>query len=449
MRATASFEAALESALQDLARTGDVETCLRRYPGHAEQLRPLLETAATVRGHYHVVPPPAPAGLTAGRERFLAVAAQERMRGASQASETGTTIRTLRGRLRPAFVSRLLPILLVALLGAVIFGGGVVWAASGSLPGELLYPVKLATEDVRLALASAPQGQVDLVLDLVKERADEIQALAQAGGPVPDGTVARLEQHIDRALVQTASASDEALPGLLMQVAERTGAQAQRLQQLQARAGEPFQAGLQRAVAACSRGAQAAEAGLNDPQAFRWRHQHRQGEPESTQEPQQEQHQEQNREQEGQPTHAPRVTPHGPQGSPRPEVTPRRVRVTATPGLTPTLTLSSTPQGPRSSASPQPTPQGPRSTASPQPTPQGPRSTSGPQPTPQGPGSTDGLQPTSQGPQSTAGPQPTSQGPQSTAGPQPTPQGPQATAVPPIQDPPATSQPGSGPGGSP
>jgi len=444
MRATTSFEEALESSLQELARNGDIESCLQRHPGHAEQLRPLLETADTIRDHYRVVPQ-APGGLAAGRERFLAVAAQERARAVSQASDTGKRVR-IGGRSMGFSFARLLPMLLVALLGAAILGGGVVWAASGSLPGELLYPVKLTTEDVRLALASTPQGQVDLALDFVEARAQEIEALAQAGGQMPDGTVARLEQHIQRALTRTASASDEALGGLLLQIAQRTGTQAQRLERVQASAAGPLQVGLQRAVAACWRGAAAAEAGLADPQTFRWRYRHREGEPEPTQEPQQERHQEQNREREGQPTRTPPASPHGPQGESRPAVTPRRVRVTATPSLTPTVTISSTLEMPRATAEPQPTSQGPRSTPGPQPTSQGPHSTAGPQPTSQGPRSTPGPQPTSQGPQSTAGPQPTSQGPQATAEPEATsapspPHGPQPTSAP--------GQPGAGPGGSP
>lgn len=437
MAVAMSFDEILESCLQELARTGDVESCLRRYPGQAEALRPLLETAGTVGGHYRVVPP-APGGLAVGRERFLAVAAQERARGISQASDTGKTVRMGWRGMRLSF-ARLFPILLVAFLGAAIFGGAVVWAANDSLPGELLYPVKLATEDVRLALPSTPQGQVGLTLDLVATRAGEIEALAQAGEQVPDGTVARMERHIERALTRAASASDAALDGLLLQITERTSTQAQRLERVQAGAAGPVQVGLQRAVAACWRGAAAAEAGLTDPQTFRWRYQHGNGETEPTQEPQgeQERHQEQNREREGEPSAA----PQGPQAEPGPTVTPGRVRVMATPSLTPTVTVSTTLQGPQATAEPQPTPQGPQATAEPQPSPQGPQATTEPEPSPQGPGATGEPQPTPQGPEATGEPQPSPQGPQSTSEREATPQGPQMTSPP--------GGPGGGSGGDP
>jgi hypothetical protein len=417
MRATASFEEALESCLEELARSSDVESCLRRYPGHAEKLRPLLETADMIRGHYRVVPP-APDGLAAGRERFLAVAAQERARAVSRASDAEKTARRGGRRLRLSF-AQLFPILLVALLGGVIFGGGIAWAAQDSLPGELLYPVKLAMEDARLALASTPAGKVDVALDLMDERAEELQALAAAGRPVPDETVTRMERYIERALTQTAGAGDEEMEGLLAQVTERTRIQMQRLEQAQAQAPEQARAEFRRAVAVSRAGAEAAEAGLQDPQTFRWRYRHREGEPE------QEQEQEREREREGQGTRVgtPSVTPQGPRGTSAPQATPKRLQGTAA--------ATNTPQGPRATPSPPV-----RVTETQEmPTAQGPQATHTPQATMQGPGATPtsdsrGMTATPQGPRPTAVPQATPQGPQPTAMPQATSQGSQPTAVP-------------------
>jgi hypothetical protein len=426
MRATTSFEEALESCLQELARTSDVESCLRRHPGHAEKLRPLLQTADMMRDHYRVVPQ-APGGLAAGRERFLAVAAQERARAVSQTSDTGETVRMGGRRMRLSF-ARLFPIVLVALLGAAILGGGAVWAAQDSLPGELLYPVKSATEDVRLALASTPQRQVGLALDFVQERAQEIEALAAAGRAVPEETVSRMERHIERALTQTAGASDEEMEGLLAQVAERTRTQTQRLEQVLSQAPEQTRAEFRRAVAVCRAGAEAAEAGLQDPQTFRWRYRHREGEPEPT--PEQEREREREREGEGTPVGTPSVTPQGPRGTTTPQATPKRLQGTAEATRTPqgprgTTTpqatakgtqAAPTAQGPRATGTPQGTMQGPRATAAPQVTPQGPQPTAVPQATPQGPRPTDMPQATPQGPQPTAMPQATSQEPEGTPG---------------------------------
>ncbi len=74
-------EQLLEHCLQEVARIGDIEAVLRRYPQYASQLRPLLEMAMTVGCYYATVPEP-PSGLATGRARLLATAAQQRARGA-------------------------------------------------------------------------------------------------------------------------------------------------------------------------------------------------------------------------------------------------------------------------------------------------------------------------------------------------------------------------------
>jgi hypothetical protein len=449
MRAKASFEESLEQCLQELMRTGDLEASLERHSEHAEQLRPLLEVALETRRYYQVVPE-SPGGLATGRERLLAAAAQQREQsGGRPSAGEGVQAATRRG-IKLALPVRLLAVLLAVVVGIAALTGGLVWAAQDSLPGELLYPVKLAMEEARLALASTPAGKVDVALGLMDERGEELQALAAAGRPLPEETVTRMERQVEQALTQTAEAGDEEIEGLLAQVAERTRTQSQRLEQAQAQAPEQAQAEFRRAVAVCRAGAEAAEAGLQDPQTFRWRYRHREGEPEPTREPEQEQEREREREREGEGTRVgtPSVTPQGPRGTSAPHATPKRLQGTAA--------ATNTPQDPQATPSPQatatatremPTAQGPRATHTPQATMQGPRATPtsrgpGMTATPQGPRPTAVPQATPQGPQPTAMPQATPQGPQSTAVPQATPQGSQPTAVPQ-----ATSQePGGTPG---
>jgi hypothetical protein len=366
MRPRVSFEQSLEHCLQELTRTGDVEASLRRYPQYADRLRPLLEMAQETRRHYESVPE-APGGLAAGREWLLAVAAQQRAECVSATSATRTTTGRPQGRkLSLVFSIKFVAVLLAVVLVTAALGGGVIWAASDSLPGDLLYPVKLVTEDVRLALVSAPGAKVDLALGFVEERAGEVKALAVAGRRVPDEAIARMERHIERALA-TAGAAGEEREDLLVQIAERTRTQGQVLEGVSVTA-LPARLGLERAVTVCQQGAKAAEAALNEPQP---------GPPEPTREPKQPtatpgSGQGQGGEREGTPVGTPHVTPHGPG---------------ATPSSQPT------PQGPRATGVPQPTPQGLGATAEPQPTPQGPGATAAPQPTSQGPGAT----PTSRG----------------------------------------------------
>ena len=290
--------------------------------------------------------------------------------------------------MKRSFAMRLIAALLVVVVTGVL-GSGVVWTAGDSLPGNPLYPIKLATEDVRLALASTPADQIDLALQFVEERAEEMQSLVVAGQLVPDEAIARMERHIESALIQAAWASDGEIAGLLTRIAERTRTQAQMLGEVQATAPQQASAGLGRAVAVCRQGAEAAEDGMNDPYAFRRRYRDQQGTPEPanereqatvTPEGDQEQDQEgnQQRDQERTPTpvDTPHVTPQLPQATPLPRTTPQGSQATPVP--------QATPKGSQATSVPQATPKGSQATSVPQATPKGPQATSVPQATPQG-----------------------------------------------------------------
>jgi uncharacterized membrane protein YgcG len=365
MMTRVSFEQSLEHCLEELSRTDDIEASLRRHPQHTDRLRPLLDMAQATRRYYDAVPE-APGGLAAGRERLLVLAAQQRARGVSATSATRSTTTRKSRKVRLVFAARLIAILLAAVMGLAALGGGAIWAADDSLPGDSLYPVKLATEDIRLALIPAPRGQVDLTLELVGKRTEEIQALAATGQHVPDETIARMERHIEYALTRTAWASDEEMTDLLTQITERIRAQVQMLEQVQATAPQQAQAGLERAVAVCQRGAEAAEDGLTDPGVFRWRYRHRQGTPGPTREPEQvtttpegdqeqeqEQHQQRNQERECTPVGTPHSTPQGPQATPVLRTTPHGLQPTPAPKATPQESQR-TPVPPASTPQPQP-----------------------------------------------------------------------------------------------
>jgi hypothetical protein len=269
------FEQLLERCLQEIARTGDAEAVLRRYPRHADRLRPLLDVALATARHYAAVPEP-PGGLAAGRSRLLDAAARER----AQATQIPILRKDRKRKMKLILATRLISAILAVVVGIAGVGGGVTFAAGDSLPGDLLYPVKLAGEDVRLSLASTPDSQVALALQFSDERVAEIEALVTRGRSVPETAVARLERHVFRAMNQAAWASEVEMPGLLERIAQRTQAHAQTLEQLQADAQEQTQAQLENARRICQQAHEDAVTGLGDPQTFRSRYQHRHGMPE-------------------------------------------------------------------------------------------------------------------------------------------------------------------------
>ena len=72
-----------------------------------------------------------------------------------------------------------MPVAISALVLALLSGTGV--AAQQSLPTSLLYPIKIATEQVRLALTPSSEGKVKAHLDFAEHRLAEVESLSAKG----------------------------------------------------------------------------------------------------------------------------------------------------------------------------------------------------------------------------------------------------------------------------
>jgi hypothetical protein len=165
----ATFETALDECLRRInAGEMDVEGCLKRYPEYADELRPLLETAARMKPGSDAPkaePPPAPAGP---------------MRAASKASTPDPTAEIpqfadarqgRRGGLSwyapPALRWAALVVIIVIALLLV----GTAFAQT-AYPGDLLYGWKRASENV-----VRPVNPVLVDLWISQRRANEVLAV--------------------------------------------------------------------------------------------------------------------------------------------------------------------------------------------------------------------------------------------------------------------------------
>jgi hypothetical protein len=116
-------------------------------------------------------------------------------------------------------------IVLIVALVLSLFGGGTAYASQGSIPGELLYSLKLNIEEFRLGLTSE-EGKADLYLQFANERVEEVKALIDQGSYDEIGTAMRGFESKAEAIRQAMSESDgdplavhiEVLTGLLDKV---------------------------------------------------------------------------------------------------------------------------------------------------------------------------------------------------------------------------------------
>ncbi len=120
----------------------------------------------------------------------------------------------------------------VALSALLVAAGmGATVASADSLPDDLLYPVKIAAEGVRLALAGAPQDRAAVELSIAEHRLVEAEKLA-VSGRVSDARVASAvySWHIAAAAAEL-STEDEDSP-VVAQLESSFNAQRERAQRL-------------------------------------------------------------------------------------------------------------------------------------------------------------------------------------------------------------------------
>lgn len=104
-------------------------------------------------------------------------------------------------------------VILVIVLTLSAIGGGTAYAAQDSLPGDVLYPVKLGTEQMRMMLPGDDVVKAERALSFAERRIGEIEALAEKGRPEYLGlavegyddalniTLARIERAGNRGLI--------------------------------------------------------------------------------------------------------------------------------------------------------------------------------------------------------------------------------------------------------
>ncbi len=152
-----TVEEALEASLQMIARGAPVEACLRAFPHHAWELRQALAVTGALQSELACPAPARPARDLAAQRKAFVASAQATRRSARSRPAAADWLAGLAGMFRQPGWARAAVMLLVVVF-VLAFGRVAVTTAAGSLPGDPLYPVKLATEQARL-LVTTDEGQ--------------------------------------------------------------------------------------------------------------------------------------------------------------------------------------------------------------------------------------------------------------------------------------------------
>lgn len=159
---------ALEICLNEIERGADVDTVLFRYPELADELRPILETS--LKAKEMAVPAPSGEVMRRNRAKLLQRASELRERKAAPLPRRIWSV-----PLRRALVA------FVMIAALFVSGTGLVRAASTTLPGDNLYPVKRTWENLRLFLTFDAVKREALEFEHENERLEELRELLASG----------------------------------------------------------------------------------------------------------------------------------------------------------------------------------------------------------------------------------------------------------------------------
>jgi len=237
------LEIILDRCIGEILAGATVAECLQRYPGHEEELEPLLEAAVALRELPREEPRPSAV-------RGLLVRAGTVMQTQAQLGATPSATAQSGGRILPFRLSRpvrRLVVGLAAVMALFILGG----ASADTVPGDLFYPVKLAREKVSFVLTTNPGHRAELRLSFADRRLGELVEMAGSDGKIDPDLVRRLLRQGSLALKDARPLPEDRLKVFLKKLEHFNLYEQQVLQQLAPRVPRSQRPIVQRAIDMC------------------------------------------------------------------------------------------------------------------------------------------------------------------------------------------------------
>ena len=187
----------LDDCLDRITTGGEsVEQCLECYPDRSRELEPLLRAALSAKKALSAEP--RRQFQHEAKTRFLYALAQKGEKGKHGWGFWGWHHRWAMA--------------IVAVFALVIMCGSTVGASTNALPGDLLYPVKIATEKIQAFFTFGSDAKAELYLKLAERRVEEIEILAEKKQDIPRYVLSVMNSNTDNALSITSrdgSSKDE------------------------------------------------------------------------------------------------------------------------------------------------------------------------------------------------------------------------------------------------
>ena len=190
------IEDILSSCIEDIrAGKATVEECLVRYPERRQELEPLLKMASSIKS------PPA-YRLESGYKQSARADLLRQIRPVRQPKKVSFADIISLGLPRQLAGVRAAAATLVIVLVVGALGGGTAFASQSSVPGDVLYPVKTGTENVRLLAAGSPVAKAELNIEFAAKRLKELGRVIEKDEDSAGAVVERYRRHLEAAIQQ-------------------------------------------------------------------------------------------------------------------------------------------------------------------------------------------------------------------------------------------------------
>lgn len=232
------IEDILDLCLEELKNGKTVQEVLAKHPSHAEELKPLLSTAAKIQS----MPKPQPSTNAV----YNALVEAGKYLPAEKVSKTRLSFDWF---LNPRFVfARAIAIILILSL----LSWSTVTASASALPGDFLYPVKVITEKVKIILTVNPEGEAELRLTFSEERMKELLSLYSKNGVIDNRLIGAMLDEANSALNKISSLPREKQPLFYSKVNHFNSYQKETLQSIQPHVSGQQKEFIDKAIEICS-----------------------------------------------------------------------------------------------------------------------------------------------------------------------------------------------------
>jgi hypothetical protein len=251
-----SIEEILDVCLEELKKGASLEDVLAKYPDYADEIRPLLTVANKISSQ--VKPQPS----TNAAYNALVEAGKYMPKQKVFKPRFG-----FNWLINPQFVlARVVAVVLVVSLLTLTVAS----VSANALPGHFLYPFKLATEKIKLALTINPEGDAELRLTFSESRMQELLAIYHKKGVVDKELINAMLDEAKLALDEISALPKGKQPVFFSKVNHFNAYQKETLQSIQPHVSGQNREYIDEAIEVCSNRGKWMQKGMREGDYCSW-----------------------------------------------------------------------------------------------------------------------------------------------------------------------------------